>query len=220
MARQTRIVVPGLPHHVVQRGNRRMDVFFNDEDRQVYLRWLRQASLRNGVEVWAYCLMRNHVHVVAVPEREVSLARCFRDLHGGYARRINERQHWKGHLWQDRFSSSVMDERYLLAAVRYIERNPVRVGIVHVPWEYRWSSAAFHVGVVERDPVVRGDDILRGLIGNWREYLAREDEAAEETIRRDTAVNRPLGNEGFLRNLAQRFHCRFNRLARGRPRKL
>ncbi len=155
MARIARVVVPGYPHHIIQRGNRRMDVFFSDDDYLTYITLLKNATHRYGVAIWAYCLMTNHAHFIAVPRKADSLARCFADAHVKYTRMINKRQGWKGHLWQARFGSNVLDENYLRAAVRYVERNPVRAGIVDKAWEYRWSSAAWHTGKAKVDELVR-----------------------------------------------------------------
>ena len=116
----------GYPHHVVQRGNRRLDVFFSDEDHLAYIEFLRKACLKYDVQIWAYCLMTNHTHFIAVPKKTDSLAKCFSDAHVRYTRMTNKRENWKGHLWQVRFGSSVLDEEYLLAAARYVEKNPVR----------------------------------------------------------------------------------------------
>jgi putative transposase len=206
MARLARVVVPGMPHHVIQRGNRRQDVFFYDEDRVAYLSLLQRACQRYGVTVWAYCLMRNHVHVIAVPEREDSLARGFSDAHVRYTRRVNFREAWRGHLWQGRFGSSVLlDDRYLLAAVRYVERNPVRAGIVQRAWEYRWSSARWHVGLAAVDPLVSGDEPLRAMIQDWKDYLVTEDDTLGlATIRRETPVSRPIGGDALVRALESR----------------
>lgn len=220
MARLARVVVPHMPHHVVQRGNRRLDVFFSEADRLVYLALLRKACQRCGVNIWAYCLMRNHVHLIAVPQREDSLARCFADAHVRYTRRINVREGWQGHLWQARFGSSVLDERYLIAAVRYVERNPVRAGIVRRPWDYRWSSARWHVGEVHTDPLIHGDECLRGLISDWKEYLrSTEDEQEVRSIELETPLSRPLGDERFVQLLEQRFDRAIRRRPAGRPRR-
>ena len=105
MARIARVVAPGYPHHIIQRGNRRMDVFFSDDDYLTYIALLKKASLRYGIDIWAYCLMTNHAHFIAVPKKADSLARCFSDVHVRYTRMINKRQEWKGHLWQARFGS-------------------------------------------------------------------------------------------------------------------
>ena len=130
MPRIARAVFSGVPHHITQRGNRREDVFFNEADRAAYLAWLSEYCAKYKVRVLAYCLMTNHIHVVAVPEADASLERVFRPLHTRYAQRVNRAKHWKGHVWQGRFFSSALDEPYLWAAIRYVERNPVRVGMV------------------------------------------------------------------------------------------
>jgi len=145
MARIARVVVPGIPHHVTQRGVRRMETFFDDEDYEVYLRLMCDWCEMSGIEVWAYCLMPNHVHLVAVPEREESLARGIGEAHRRFTRHINFKKGWKGYLWQGRFGSFPMDEDYLLAACRYVELNPVRAKLVERPEEFRWSSAKAHL---------------------------------------------------------------------------
>ena len=218
MARAARVVAEGYPHHVVQRGNRRLEVFFSDEDRRAYLSFLKNACERYGVKVWAYCLMDNHVHIIAVPKKADALARCFSDAHVRYTRQINKRQEWKGHLWQARFGSNVLDERYLLAAIRYVERNPVRAGMVKEAGEYRWSSAAWHMGKVSDDPLVTGDDMLKELIGNWRRYLHAADEKVFlEMIRREAYGTRPVGDERFVKRLERRYKCSLIQGTAGRP---
>ena len=146
MPRLPRTVFANLPHHVTQRGNRREDIFFTDEDREAYLSWLKEYSEKYQVEILAYCLMTNHIHLVVVPATEDGLQRVLKPLHMRYAQHINRERGWKGHLWQGRFFSSPLDEAYLWAAVRYVERNPVRAGMVKRAENYRWSSAAAHCG--------------------------------------------------------------------------
>jgi putative transposase len=218
MARMPRIVVPQYPHHIVQRGNRRMDVFFTDEDRLRYLDYLGAACQKYGVAIWAYCLMRNHVHFVAVPSDADSLARSFSEAHAQYTRRINLREKWQGHLWQGRFGSSVLDQHHLLAAVRYVERNPVRAGIVADAWEYPWSSAAFHVGKTEYAGIVSSDTILPELIGDWKTYLKSPDQKDFlESVHRDSPVNRPLGDAAFVDSLERKYRLKMTRGKAGRP---
>jgi len=214
------VVVPGLPHHVTQRGNRRQAVFFHDEDRVAYLSLLRDACARFGVTVRGWCLMPNHVHVIAVPEEEPSLARAFSDTHVRYTRRINFRKGWRGHLWQGRFGSSPMDVRHAVAALRYVERNPVRAGLCRAPWRYPWSSAALHAGASETDPLIdgRGGWFAR-LAPGWREFLTGpEDEEFAESLRRESAAGRPIGGTGFVRRLEGRLKRRLARGSPGRPR--
>ncbi len=120
------LVIPGLPHHVTQRGNRRQQTFFNDGDYAAYLELMSDWCGEEGVEIWGYCLMPNHVHLIAVPRTEQGLRRAIGEAHRRYTRRINFREKWRGYLWQGRFASFIMDEPYLLAAARYVELNPVR----------------------------------------------------------------------------------------------
>lgn len=133
MARMARVIASGIPHHLTQRGNRRMETFFRDEDYEKYVSLLAEWCGKRGVAIWAYCLMPNHVHLIAVPETEDALRRGIGEAHRRYSRMINMREGWKGHLWQCRFSSFPMDEKYLLAAARYIEMNPVRAHLAETP---------------------------------------------------------------------------------------
>ncbi|MDK1022419.1 MAG: transposase, partial [Candidatus Hydrogenedentes bacterium] len=141
-----RIVVPGFPHHVTQRGNRRADIFESDAVRGAYLRFLKTYCAKRGVSVWAYCLMTNHVHLVVVPQEGASLGTALHDTHTVYAMYFNSRTGFSGHVWQGRFFSCPLDESHHWAAVRYIEQNPVRAGIVDRAEDYPWSSAAAHCG--------------------------------------------------------------------------
>ena len=130
MARIARIVLPGAPHHVTQRGNRREPVFFEDGDYVLYKNLLAEAAERAGTSVWAYCLMPNHVHLILVPTTEDGLRATLADAHRRYTRHINARHEWTGHLWQGRFGSVAMDEEHLMHAVRYVSLNPVRARLV------------------------------------------------------------------------------------------
>ncbi len=201
MSRVGRIVVPGFPHHVTQRGNRQADVFTVDEDREAYLRFLKKYSERHGLNVWAYCLMTNHIHLVVVPEREKSLGLVLRDVHTVYAMRFNTRANLSGHVWQGRFHSCPMDGSHLWAAVRYVERNPVRAGLVQRAEEYQWSSAAAHCGLLH-DIVLANDFPPAGVIDDWKEWLSgREDDVSVNDIRRLTHTGRPCGSPEFITQL-------------------
>ena len=220
MARLTRIVMPGVPHHIVQRGNRRQDVFFGDSDKDCYIEFISRACEGHGVDIWSWCVMSNHVHFIAVPEKEDSLAKCFSEAHVRYTRMINSREKWKGHLWQGRFGSSPLDEKYLLAAVRYVERNPVRAGMVLLPWEYKYSSALYHVGEKRSDPLIKNDQVLQDLIDDWRTYLHNGDSEDDLTrIRKEESGGRPIGSESFIEKLEKELNRSFNRKAAGRPSK-
>ena len=144
MPRVARIVVSGWPHHVVQRGNNRRDVFFVDDDRRMYLKLLRERCHAGGVRILAYCLMTNHVHLIAVPRSEDGRARAIGRTHFLYTQYINRLHGRSGHLWQNRFFSCALEDSHLWAIARYVERNPVRARMVRLPWRYPWSSAAVH----------------------------------------------------------------------------
>ncbi len=130
MARLARIVIPGLPHHLTQRGNRRGRTFFQEGDYAFYLDLLAESCVKAGAEVWAYCLMPNHVHIILVPSDEDGLRRTFADLHRRYTGFVNARARTTGHLWQGRYGSVAMDDAHLLTAVRYVSLNPVRARLV------------------------------------------------------------------------------------------
>jgi len=220
MARLARIVAPGMPHHITQRGNRKMEVFFTEEDRQVYLGLLRKYAARHSLAVYAYCLMTNHVHLVGVPETEVALARTLRDTHSAYASYSNSREGTSGHLWQGRFFSTVLDEPHLWAAVRYVERNPVRAGLVQEAVDYAWSSAAAHARGVA-DEVLSSDFPPAGVTPGWEAWLQAEDESTSAYLRRQTHVGRPSGSESFLDGLEQLLRRQLRPLPRGRkPKKV
>jgi len=203
MARMARAVVPGWPHHVTQRGNRRQRTFFTPDDYRAYLDLMAQWCDRCGVAIWAYCLMPNHVHLIAVPKAEDGLRRALGEAHRRYTRRVNFRHGWRGHLWQGRFASFVMDEPYLLACAQYVERNPVRAGLCARPQEYRWSSAAAHLA--GKDDVLVQAAPLLGLMPRWAKHLAADPDAETvRQLRRHEATGRPAGGEQFLRRLERR----------------
>lgn len=200
MGRIARVVAPGYPHHVVQRGNRRQETFFCEGDYQAYGKLLSEWCTRCGIEVWCYCFMPNHVHMILVPGSEGGLHKAVGEVHRRYTRMVNFREGWRGHLWQGRFSSFVMDEKHLLAAARYIEMNPVRAGLVGLPWEYRWSSAKAHVS--GQDDGLVGRSLLTEMVGDWRSFLAAGgDGGKDKEIRRHERTGRPLGDEVFLERL-------------------
>ena len=198
MARLTRIVLPGHPHHVTQRGNRRQDVFFCDDDFQAYLDLLKQWCAKESVQVWAYCLMTNHVHLIVKPEQGSNLSRAIGETHRRYTRMINFRKRWRGYLWQGRFASFVMDEPWLLQAVAYVEYNPVTAGMVARPWEYRWSSVHAHLAGEDPQGIVETAS-LRDLVGtDWRAYLNSYKVDRDGDFAAHESTGRPLGDERFI----------------------
>ena len=200
MSRIARIVVPGFPHHVTQRGNGGADIFETDQDREAYLRFLRAYCAKRGLSIWAYCLMTNHIHLVVVPEKESSLGDGLRDTHTVYAMYFNSRTEKSGHVWQGRFFSCPLDESHLWAAVRYVERNPVRAAMVKRAEAYRWSSAAAHCGLCEETVLATAFPSV-GAIDDWAQWLREPLDDENETcasIRRQTLTGRPCGSSEFL----------------------
>ena len=200
MARLARIVIPGVPHHVTQRGNRRMVVFDDDFDRQLYLSLFQRYRQVHGLDVWAYCLMSNHVHWIVVPRHENSLACCFRDTHTAYAAAVNKRRSENGHLWQGRFFSCPLDESHVWSAVRYVERNPVRARMISRAEDHRWSSAPAHCGLC-KDDLLSSEFPPPGVLNDWSSWLKAEDDLQVAAIRRNTHTGRPCGGQVFVERL-------------------
>jgi len=202
MARMARTVFPGIPHHVTQRGVRRMDVFQGDDDYRAYIDLIRESCRKTGTEIWAYCLMSNHVHLILVPSTEDGLRAALGDAHRQYTRHVNFRENCRGHLWQERFHSFAMDESYLLAAVRYVELNPVHAHMVKQADEYKWSSARTHLAGKD-DELVNVSPML-ARVSDWRAYLdCGLDEPMKKTFQLHGRTGRPLGDDTFLDKLEQ-----------------
>jgi len=220
MARRPRTVFCDLPHHVTQRGNYRQDVFLGDEDRRRYLEWLHTYARKYGLDIWAYCLMDNHVHLIAVPRNETALARTLATVHMRHAQSVNRQHQLRGHLWQGRFFSCPMDETYLLAAARYVECNPVRAGLVTAPAQWPWSSAPAHLGG-PADPLLDGAGWPEPpLLRRWAQLLATAGTPEEiDAIRRQTYSGRPLGTQSFVHQLEDQAGHPLAPRPRGRPRK-
>ncbi len=191
-----------MPHHITQRGNRRQQTFFHADDYSVYIDLMAQWCREQGVRIWAYCLMPNHVHLIAVPSSEGGLRRAIGEAHRRYTRRVNFREGWRGHLWQGRFASFVMDEPYLLAAARYVELNPVRAGLATAPSDYPWSSARAHLA--GHDDALAEVSPLLAMASDWRRLLCSAvGEEELRALRRRERTGRPLGDEEFMVRLEQ-----------------
>ena len=202
MARLPRIVIPGVPHHVAQRGNRRLPVFFSDDDRREYLRLVAVAAEASGARCLAWCLMDNHVHLIFVPAHEDGLRATLGEAHRRYTRMINLREGWRGHLFEGRFASYPMDDAHLMAAVRYVELNPVAAAMAERAEDWRWSSARSHMrGRRAKDDPLTDVPALAGHVPNWRAMRRRgfeaggagdDGEAVAEAIEARLRTGRPL----------------------------
>ena len=208
MARLARVVIPGVAHHVTQRGNRRLPVFFGDDDRRLYLELLREGCAGAKVRCLAWCLMDNHIHLILVPEHAEGLRAALGEAHRRYTRAINFREGWRGFLFQGRFSSYPMDDAHLMAAVRYVEQNPVAADMVAQAQDWPWSSARSHLAGrrAKGDPLT---DVaaLAAHVPNWRAMLRHGlaaggvDDAGEavlEAIEARLRTGRLLGAEEWI----------------------
>ena len=217
MARIARVVLEGRPHHVTQRGVRSMKVFSGGRDYREYLRLLRREAEAKVLEVFSWCLMPNHIHLVVTPQEKSVLAEAIGEAHKRYTRSVNFREGVRGYLFQGRFYSCPLDERHFMAAVRYVERNPVRAGLAKEAWQYAWSSAAYHVGLVKEDPLVKSREPY-GLAGadDWRDLLRRDPEEIVH-LRRSTSTGRPCGGASFVELAEELTGLVLHPLRPGRP---
>jgi putative transposase len=219
MPRVARIVVPGVPHHITQRGNNRQDVFFADEQRHLYLEFLKKHSEQFGLAVWAYCLMSNHVHIVATPNSGEALAKAIGRTNFNYAQKLNRLMRRSGHVWQNRFFSCALEEVHLWRAIRYVERNPVRARLVRAASRYEWSSAAAHVNGVDETGVLDMKNwSARWKPGQWAEALRDPDEEGAKLVCGSTRTGRPLGRESFVNRIEKELDRRVHAMPVGRPR--
>lgn len=219
MPRLARTVFPDIPHHITQRGNRREDVFFSDEDRQLYLEWLFFYCQKHDVDILAYCLMSNHVHLVLTPHSKEGLQKVLKPLHMRYSQYINKLKGWKGHLWQGRFFSSPLDEAYTWSAIRYVERNPVQANMVTRAETYVWSSAAAHCEL--RDDILLAplpDAVNKIAPEDWSQWLALpENQSAVDIIRRNVEKGLPCGDNDFISRLERLENRSLHYKPQGRP---
>lgn len=205
MARLPRIDVPGLPQHLVARGNNRAPCFFHDADRHVFLKYLREAASADHCDVHAFVLMSNHVHLLVTGREAGAISRMMQAVGRRYARYVNRAYARTGTLFEGRFRSSlVQTERYFLACMRYIELNPVRGGMVVHPSEYPWSSYRENAsgepsGWIKPHPeYVRLGSEASQRASAYRRLFEEELDAEElAAIRRHVQKDRALGNSGF-----------------------
>lgn len=217
MPRFARLVIPGLPHHIVQRGVRSMDIFDNDRDRSFYLHLLSEEAKRYKVIFNSWCLMTNHVHLIAVPENESSLARAIGEAHRRYTISKNQAAGVRGYLFQGRFSSCVLDDRHFIAATRYVEMNPVKAGMVTKAKDYPWSSCRYNLGIINHDPLIE-KPVISTIVDDWDSFLRDGEKELDEKIRAGTKTGRPVGDNEFIANLETKTGRRLQRKNPGRPR--
>jgi putative transposase len=225
MPRLPRLIAPGQPHHVIQRGNNRQPIFADPGDYRAYLEWLEEASERFGLQVHAYVLMINHVHLLITPEHRESIGRSLQSVGRCYVQYFNYYSGRTGTLWEGRYRSTVIEaEDYLLACSRYMELNPVRAGLVRSPAHYRWSSYRCNAqgkadALLSSHPVYKR--LGRSRAGRVEAYRALFRHALGDSIVEDLreATNKgwALGNDRFKAQLEALSRRRVSPLPRGRP---
>lgn len=208
MARLARLVLRGIAHHVTQRGNRRLPIFFGDDDRRAYLDLIAEGARASGTRCLAWCLMDNHVHLILVPDSADGLRAMLGEAHRRYTRMVNFREGWRGFLFQGRFASYPMDDAHLIAAIRYVENNPVAAGMVETPDQWPWSSARSHLaGKRHADDPLTDLRALSAHIRTWRSYwrhgpdlsdASPEAQAIVEAIEQHLRTGRPLGDADWI----------------------
>ena len=201
MVRIARIVIPDIPHHVTQRGNRRQQTFFHEHDYKSYLEFLAAYAKVFSIDIWSYCLMPNHVHLLLVPKSEDGLREGLSQTHQSYTRLINRRNGWTGHLWQGRFFSCPVDPDRAAIVAQYIELNPVRARLCEHPCDYPWSSAK--AACSGRTGRLNGFAPMESPFGTWEEFLCSGISSLEElnSIRKSATSGRPFGSEQFVARL-------------------
>ncbi|MFH1311811.1 MAG: transposase [Candidatus Eisenbacteria bacterium] len=200
MGKTGRVVIGGIPHHIIQRGNRRQQIFFSASDYDAYIQVMRERCDRHSIEVWAYCLMPNHVHLIAVPHKPDELGRAVGEAHRYHAVRVNMKKNWIGHLWRQRFASYPMDEEHLLTAARYIEMNPVVARLTTRPEGWRWSSARAHLSACD-DKLVAVGPLLK-LVPDWRGFL-EQGSSNTRVYEKHEGTGLPLGDISFVEHCEQ-----------------
>jgi putative transposase len=202
MARQARMVVPEFPHHITQRGVRSMDVFYAQEDYELYLQILKEQSDKFGLKVLAYCLMKNHIHLIVVPQEENSLAKAIGETHKRYTRKINFEQNTKGYLFQGRFFSSALDESYFYNCLKYVEQNPVKANIVSNAWDYKYSSTRIRMELEKDKLNLLSNHEWIPSINEYQDYITKSPKSENiNFIEEKTRTGRPCGDDKFYEHI-------------------
>ena len=209
MPRQPRYVIPGVPQHVIQRGNNRGRIFFEDQDYRCFLKWLKAAAEKHRCQIHAYALMTNHVHLLVTPDIEYGLSKAMQSLGVRYVQYFNKKYERTGTLWEGKHKATLVEsDRYLFACYRYIEMNPVRAGMVNHPGDYSWSSYRCHA-VGTANPLITDHSLFLDL-GDTEEvrqkrYLCMFEEDLNpktlQSIRDATNKSWILGGESFKRRM-------------------
>ena len=221
MPRTARIVIPDIPHHITQRGNNKQDVFFVDDDRRFYLSLLKKHTEQYGLEILGYCLMSNHIHLIARPNDKSSIAKAIGITHFKYTKYINRMHGRSGHLWQNRFYSCPLGKIHFWRTLRYIEQNPLRSKVTKKAANYKWSSARAHLNGEDQTGLLNMSWWKQASAQiDWRQALQRPlAKKYAEQIRDKTSTGRPLAQDSFVSKLETFIGRRLRPLPAGRPKK-
>ena len=208
MPRKPRIIIPNIPVHVTQRGNRQLNIFHDDMDKEFYMKRFMFYKRKYKVKLYAWCLMDNHVHFVVEPQRKNSLYKLFLCLNTSYVAYYNKKYGVVGKLFGNRYFSCLLDEEHLYNTIRYVELNPIRANMTSKIVGYEWTSAHEHIGTRQKYFLSRLPDFLQHLINDWVSYLKealcsrnQEIEQAFNRVRQATKRNLPLGNRKFIESV-------------------
>jgi putative transposase len=216
MPRIARVVAPGYPHHITQRGTNRTGIFLEDNDRTLFLLTLNQWSQRTGIRVWAYCLMDNHFHLLLEPLNAEGLGRCLHGTTFQYAQYFNRKYNRTGRLWENRYFSCPVDkDEYLWSVVRYIERNPIRAKMTTRVEDWKWSSACSHINGIPDRTINLFDWLDRSERSGYTSFVSED--GKDDHIRKATSTGRPLGSSIFLETLERQLGRSLKPNKRGRP---
>jgi len=216
MARIRRIIIPNTPHHITQRGVRSMNIFFKDEDYQYYKELLYTQSKLHGLQIISYCLMTNHVHIIAISKNIESLSKAIGETHRLYTRKIDFEEKVKGHLFQERFYSTPLDETHFLYALRYVEQNPVKAYMVQYPWEYKYSSAKYRLNEIKEDKLLSNYESIDNIT-NYKEFL--EENTQTKLLKEKTRTGKPCGDDNFYDKIKIVTGIDYKNKKAGRPKK-
>lgn len=220
MPRTSRIVAPGYPHHIMQRGNNQAPVFLDDEDRRRYLELIAEYSQQYSLDLWSYCLMDNHLHLLAVPQHERSLAKGIGLANQVYTQHFNRKYTQSGRVWQNRFFSCVVaPQHYLWAVVRFIVNNPLATGRCKKAEDYPWSSAKAHLLGIEDSLLSVSAWLDEQDVRGFRDFIKEQNSFIDDVIRRATSTGRPFGSDAFVSMLEEKLQVRIKARPVGRPRK-
>ena len=219
MPRIARVIATGCHYHITQRGNSKQIVFNEETDYSAYLKLLSKYSRDNRLSILAYCFMPNHVHIIATPQEQYSMAKTFHACHMKYAQYFNEKYGTSGHLWQGRFYSCPLSEDHFPAAIRYVENNPVRAKLVNNAETWIWSSASAHC--YRKNEILSLSEIYQYIgVDDWKQYLAEpEFQTDVNLIREHTLKGRPFGDTAFIQKIEALCGRRLSIMPAGRPKK-